>query len=299
VDLSLTALPGLEHLVNSTSRDVDAELAAVHVLVSGHLEVVHGLVKPAPDIPSSQGVSTLDTSMILETLKVAGEECIILLGEAGSVNSAGIGAGTVLADDETVISSEMALEFDTTILGHSVWGVVKDRTKGKEQASSRTSLLEVNITLLEASPETNALHFRESSLGFSEMLDKGGVGKVKSNVDTFLTLIDEGADIRHELTAVCSTEIYDMGAGLEALDHLVGSSLDDRHLILSLVRFVCNGIPLVHASGVCDFLREIALSSKGLGELIVNESEVDEGATDVGDLAIKRVSGRAKRRHVG
>lgn len=276
VDLSLITLPRLEHLEDSAGGDVYVELGALHFVVGSDIEVMHRFVELALNSPSSLGVSTDNTSVILKTLEVGGEKGVILDGVVGSVGLAGFSAGrTVLADNETIDRGHVELKLDTTILGHRVGGVVEDAAERQEKAGSRAGLVEIDVALFERAPKTNTLDTRECSLGLGDVLDKRGVRQVKSDIDALLALGDELVNIRFKLLAVGSTEIDDVSSRLELLDNLLGSSLDNSHLIRSLVRLVGNCIPLLHARSVGDFLGEVTLAKEGLGELVVHEGEVD------------------------
>lgn len=290
VDLTLVSLPRFEHLENSSRGDMDIELGADHVVVCSDVEVMHSFVELALDGPSSLGVGADNASVILKTLEISGEESVVLDSVVGSVSLAGFIAGrSILANDETINRSHVALELDTTILGHRVGSIVKDAAEGKEKTGSRASLFEINVSLFKGTPETDTLHTREGYLSLGNVFNKRGVRQIESNIDALLALSDEFVDVGLKLLGVGSAEVNDVSTGLELLNDLLGGGFDDGHFIRSLVGLVGNLVPFVHAGSVGDFLGEVTLAKEGLGKLIVNKGEVDGRTTNVDNLTISGV----------
>lgn len=285
VDLSLAALPGRKHLVASAGFDDKVvEVLAHHGLLGDHLKVVHGGDHLALIRPSLLGIS-INPSVRLNTLKVASEEGVILLGVVGGVRLGTLGTGrAILADDEAIRSRQVAAELLATVLAHLIRGVVEDRAKRKEEAIGG-NLVEVSVSVLETSPKTNTLHSREVSLGPVDLVSKRRLTEVKRDIGAGLSLLEELTSIGLELHRVGCAEINDLGAGRHLCNHFGSSSLNDGHFVRGLVRAVSDVDPLVHARGVSNFLGEIGLVVEGLGQLIL-EGEVQLAAANVDDPTI-------------
>jgi hypothetical protein len=217
-------------------------------------------------VGSGLGSVSDDPGMALNASEVSGEERVVLLGAVGLVGIGALsGRGSILTDDKTVVGarSQVVLEFNTSVNAHVVGSIVEDAAK-REEDSGSGDVMEETVSLLEIAPEADTENTGKLGSSLVDMLLEGIAADVECNINTYLVLSKEGLDIRLELAGVGSSEVDDgANIGRDAGYNATSGSLDDLHLIKSLIRGISDVAPLVHAGGVGNLLGEVLLTLEG------------------------------------